>query len=40
MLNIYVELIKAGEMTLDDIKSTSMREKVRKKLIDDGWIEE
>lgn len=40
MVNVYVELIKAGEMTLEDIKSAKIREKVRQKLIEDGWITE
>ena len=39
MVEIYVELIKAGEKTLEDIKNKTIREKVRQKLIEDGWIE-
>ena len=40
MVEIYFELIKAGEKTLEDIKNKTIREKVRQKLIEDGWIEE
>lgn len=39
MVELYVELIKAGEKTLEDIKNKTIREKVRQKLIEDGWIE-
>lgn len=39
MVNVYVGLIKAGEMTLEDVKPM-FREKVRLRLIEDGWITE
>ena len=40
MVSLYVELYKAGEITLDDIKNAKIREKVRQKLIAEGWITE
>lgn len=38
MIDTYVRLIEADEMTLDDVKP-KFREKVRQRLIEDGWIE-
>lgn len=40
MVDTWVRRIEADEATLDDIKQSKIREKVRQRLIEDGWIEE
>ena len=40
MVETWVRRIEADEATLDDIKQSEIREEVRLKLIEDGWIDE
>lgn len=40
MVETWVRRIEAGDADLDDIKQPKIREKVRLRLIEDGWITE